>query len=357
MRQLISVEDLGSDEIEGILDLAESFSVVLKRSVPKVPALRGKTVVMAFFEDSTRTRSSFDIAAKRLSADVATFAAGASSLSKGESLRDTVETITAMGVDAIVVRHAHPGVPSAISRFTNASIINAGDGRHQHPTQALLDAYTMRNALGPIAGRRILLCGDILNSRVARSNISLFTKLGAEVVVCGPHTLLPPHGNGMMFGHPVTVERNLDEVIPTVDVAYMLRVQRERIADAALPTLREYRSTYGLTAERADRLAEHAVVMHPGPMNRGVEIDGDVADSERSLVTKQVANGVVVRMAVLYQVLGPGRFDDDNIVDVDAAAATDDSSPTEDGGTDGDSNETINEEQQRNDQTQMEGIG
>ncbi len=189
MNQLLTVEDLSVAEIEHVLDLARSFDAVLRRSVPKVPALRGKTVVLAFFEDSTRTRASFDLAARRLSADVATFAAGSSSLSKGESLRDTVETITAMGVDAIVVRHPHPGVPLAISRYTTASVINAGDGRHQHPTQALLDAHTLREALGDIEGRRILMCGDILNSRVARSNIALFSKLGAEVIVCGPRTL------------------------------------------------------------------------------------------------------------------------------------------------------------------------
>ncbi len=312
MKQLLSIDDLSENDIESLLDLAASFAEVQKRSVPKVPALRGKTIVMAFFEDSTRTRSSFDIAARRLSADVATFAAGASSLSKGESLRDTVETITAMGVDAIVVRHAHPGVPGAISRYTDAAIVNAGDGRHQHPTQALLDAYTMREALGEIAGKRILLAGDILNSRVARSNISLFTRMGAEVVVCGPHTLLPPHRDGTMFGYPVSVVKNIDDVIDSVDVAYMLRIQRERIAEAVIPGIGEYRTVYGLTAERASRMAPHAVVMHPGPMNRGVEIDAAVADSDRSLVTQQVANGVVVRMAVLYSILGPGRFDTDD---------------------------------------------
>ena len=309
MKQLLSIDDLSESDIEGLLDLAANFAEVQKRAVPKVPALRGKTIVMAFFEDSTRTRSSFDLAARRLSADVATFAAGASSLSKGESLRDTVETITAMGVDAIVVRHAHPGVPGAISRYTDAAIVNAGDGRHQHPTQALLDAYTITEALGEVAGKRILLTGDILNSRVARSNIALFSRLGAEMVVCGPQTLLPATQNGNMFGHPVTVVRNIDDVIDSVDVAYMLRIQRERIAEAVLPSVREYRSIYGLTVDRAARMAPHAVVMHPGPMNRGVEIDAAVADSERSLVTQQVANGVVVRMAVLYSILGPGRFE------------------------------------------------
>ncbi len=351
MNQLLSVDDLSASDVEGLLELADSFTEVQQRAVPKVPALRGKTVVMAFFEDSTRTRSSFDIAARRLSADVATFAAGASSLSKGESLRDTVETITAMGVDAIVVRHPHPGVPAAISTYTSASVVNAGDGRHQHPTQALLDAYTLRASLGNIEDRRILICGDVLNSRVARSNIALFAKLGAEIVVCGPRTLLPPTTDGQMFGHRVTIVRDLDEVIDSVDVAYMLRIQKERIAEAVLPSIREYRTMYGLTSQRAQRMAPHAVVMHPGPMNRGVEIDGDVADSPRSLVTQQVANGVVVRMAVLYQLLGPGRFDPAPL-----SASADESSPEElnlaDTGSLDHDDETATEPSD-----QMEGIG
>lgn len=331
MKELISVEDLDLDDIAGLFELTSVFAEVQQRSVPKVHALRGKTVVMAFFEDSTRTRSSFDLAARRLSADVATFAAGASSLSKGESLRDTVETITAMGVDAIVVRHPHPGVPRAITRYTSAAVVNAGDGRHQHPTQALLDAFSLREALGDLDGRRILLCGDILNSRVARSNIAMFSKLGARVIVCGPHTLLPPHTPGRMFGYPVEVAGDLDDVIGSVDVAYMLRIQQERIHDAALPSVREYRMLYGLTSERARRMAPHALVMHPGPMNRGVEIDPDVADSTRSLVTTQVANGVSVRMAVLYQILGPGRFDPP--IELDLAVAEPDGEVPPDGAT------------------------
>jgi aspartate carbamoyltransferase catalytic subunit len=352
VNQLLSINDLSASDIEGLLELATSFAEVQKRSVPKVPALRGKTVVMAFFEDSTRTRSSFDIAARRLSADVATFAAGASSLSKGESLRDTVETITAMGVDAIVVRHPHPGVPLAISRYTTASVVNAGDGRHQHPTQALLDAYTLRNALGDIKDRRILLCGDILNSRVARSNVALFTKLGAEVFVCGPGTLVPPTMDGEMFGHPVTVVTDLDQVIETVDVAYMLRIQKERIAESVLPSLREYRTVYGLTAARARRMAPHAVVMHPGPMNRGVEIDAEVADSERSLVTQQVASGVVVRMAVLYQLLGPGRFDAGPDLTADDQALVEDLNLADTENLDAEPNQTASPAT-----NQMEGIG
>ena len=309
MNHLLSVDDLSVGDIEHLMTLTGSFAEVLRRSVPKVPALRGKTVVLAFFEDSTRTRSSFDLAARRLSADVVTFATGASSLSKGESIRDTVETITAMGVDGIVVRHPHPGIPAAIERYTPAAVVNAGDGRHQHPTQSLLDLYTLQTTIGSIEGKRILLCGDIMNSRVARSNVAMFTKMGAEVIICGPHSLLPPHRPNQMFGHPVEIVKDIDAVIGSVDVAYMLRIQNERIADAALPSIREYRATYGLTAERARRMASHAVVMHPGPINRGVEIDADVADSERSLITAQVGAGVGVRMAVLYQLLGPGKFD------------------------------------------------
>jgi aspartate carbamoyltransferase catalytic subunit len=349
VNQLLSIDDLSASDIEGLLDLADNFTEVQKRSVPKVPALRGKTVVLAFFEDSTRTRSSFDIAARRLSADVATFAAGASSLSKGESLRDTVETITAMGVDAIVVRHPHSGVPAAVSSYTTASVVNAGDGRHQHPTQALLDAYTLRTTFGDLAGRRILLCGDILNSRVARSNIALFSKLGAELIVCGPRTLLPPSVNSQLFGHPVTVVADIDDVIDQVDVAYMLRIQKERITEAVLPSIREYRTMYGLTAQRARKMAPHAVVMHPGPMNRGVEIDAEVADSERSLITQQVANGVVVRMAVLYQLLGPGRFDSEPESEETSRPALEDLNLAD--------NDQDNEQTAASTTTQMEEIG
>ncbi len=330
MNQLLSIDDLSVSDIEQLMELSSSFSEVLRRSVPKVPALRGKTVVMAFFEDSTRTRASFDLAARRLSADVATFAAGASSLSKGESIRDTVETISAMGVDALVVRHPHPGVPAAISRYTTAAVVNAGDGRHQHPTQALLDLYTLKTTIGDVAGKRVLLCGDILNSRVARSNIALFTKMGAEVLVCGPHTLLPPHSSTHMFGEPVQVVRSIDSVISSIDVAYMLRIQNERIADAALPSVREYRTMYGLTTDRAAKMASHAVIMHPGPINRGVEIDADVADSEASLITAQVAAGVSVRMAVMYQLLGPGQFHDAS-VDFDPDAVSNPGQRTPDG--------------------------
>lgn len=325
MRELISIEDLSGSDLVSVLDLAEDFAEVQARDMPKVPALRGRTVVLAFFEDSTRTRTSFDIAARRLSADVVNFSAGASSLKKGESLRDTVETITAMGVDAIVVRHASSGVPTMIAQWTDAAVVNAGDGWHQHPTQALLDCYTIRERLDvaegdePFAGKRIALVGDIKHSRVARSNAQAFTKLGAEVVLVAPQTLLP----ASLAGWPVSVEPDLDAVIGDLDVAYFLRIQKERMGAGLLPSDREYRQRFGLTVERARRLRSDALVMHPGPMNRGVEIDPEVADDPRAVVLGQVANGVPVRMAVLYSVLGPGRFDDESGSASDDDLATD----------------------------------
>ncbi|MGH1505210.1 MAG: aspartate carbamoyltransferase catalytic subunit [Acidimicrobiales bacterium] len=305
MKHLLSIDDLARDDLVELLDLAEQFDTVQQRQVRKVPALRGRTVVLAFFEDSTRTRTSFDLAARRLSADVVNFAAGSSSLKKGESLRDTIETITAMGVDGIVVRHGSSGAPHQISRWTDASVVNAGDGWHQHPTQALLDSFTLRRRLGDLEGRRIVLCGDILHSRVARSDIAAFTTLGAHVTVCAPATMLPP----TIGRWPVTVERSLDRALDGADAAYFLRIQLERQGGNLVPSLREYRTVYGLTVERAARLGDGAVIMHPGPMNRGVEIDPEVADDPRSAVIDQVANGVAVRMAVLFRTLGPGRFD------------------------------------------------
>ncbi len=312
MRDLISIEDLSAADLVSVLELADDFAEVQARDMPKVPALRGRTVVLAFFEDSTRTRTSFDIAARRLSADVVNFSAGASSLKKGESLRDTIETITAMGVDSIVVRHASSGVPTMISQWTDAAVVNAGDGWHQHPTQALLDCYTIRERMNlvegeqPFAGKRIALVGDIKHSRVARSNAQAFTKLGAEVVLVAPQTLLP----SSIVGWPVSVEASLDDVIGDLDVAYFLRIQKERMGAGLLPSDREYRTRFGLTVDRAQYLRPDALVMHPGPMNRGVEIDPEVADDPRAVVLGQVANGVPVRMAVLYSVLGPGRFDE-----------------------------------------------
>jgi aspartate carbamoyltransferase catalytic subunit len=265
-----------------------------------VPALRGKTVVSLFYEDSTRTRLSFETAAKRLSADTMTFSVGTSSVKKGESIRDTVETIEAMGIDAVVVRHGSAGVPWQVADWVDASVINAGDGWHEHPTQALLDCYTVRAELGGLEGRHIAIVGDIKHSRVARSNVLAFTAMGAQVTLVAPPTLLPPS----LAGWPVEVSHDLDAVLPKLDVIYLLRMQQERMTEALLPSLREYTTWFGLTKERARRLPEGAIVMHPGPMNRGVEIAAEVADLPRSVITRQVANGVAVRMAVLYLLLG-----------------------------------------------------
>lgn len=305
MRHLLSIDDLDADRMRSILDLAQNFATVQQRDVPKVPALRGKTVVLAFFEDSTRTRSSFDLAARRLSADVVNFSASASSLNKGESLRDTIETISAMGVDAIVIRHRSSGTPQQVTRWTDASVINAGDGWHQHPTQALLDSFTIEQRLGSLEGKHIALCGDIAHSRVARSNVAAFTMLGARVTLVAPRTLLP----SSLVGWPVEVAASLDDVVGELDVAYMLRIQNERIHDALFPSVREYRTLYGLTVDRAAALKPDALIMHPGPMNRGVEIDPEVADDARSVVLDQVNAGIPVRMAVLFHALGPGQFE------------------------------------------------
>jgi len=309
MKHLLSIEDLDANQLDELLVTAESFAEVQTRDVKKVPALRGRTVVMAFFEDSTRTRTSFDLAARRLSADVINFSSGSSAVKKGESLRDTVETISAMGVDAIVVRHASSGVPRQLVEWTDASVINAGDGWHQHPTQALLDCYTIRQHKGSLEGLRIAMCGDVNHSRVARSNVDAFTKLGAEVVVVAPPTLLPPR----MADWPVKLESDLDSILPDLDIVYSLRIQNERISQALFPSVREFRARYGLTKQRMDRLRPDAMVMHPGPMNRGVEIDPEVADDPRSHVLNQVAAGVPVRMAVLFAVLGPGRFNEEGV--------------------------------------------
>jgi aspartate carbamoyltransferase catalytic subunit len=289
--------------IESMLDLTTSFVEVNQRDIPKVPALRGKTVVSLFYEDSTRTRLSFETAAKRLGADTMTFSVATSSVKKGESLLDTVQTIEAMGVDAIVVRHSAAGAPHRVASWTSASVVNAGDGRHEHPTQALLDAFTLRRHRGPsLDGCRVAIVGDIANSRVARSNVVALRALGCDITLVGPPTLMPTR----LDGWPVTVSYDLDDVLPDVDVVYLLRIQLERLGDVRFPTLREYASRWGLTAARAARLKPDTLVMHPGPMNRGVEIADEVADSTRSLVTEQVANGVAVRMAVLWSLIGSG---------------------------------------------------
>ena len=302
MSDLLSVADLGADGIDEMLRLTDTFVEVSERQIPRVPALRGKTVAWLFFEDSTRTRLSFEAAARRLSADTMNFSVSSSSVNKGESVRDTVQTIEALGVDCVVVRHRSAGVPWQISAWTDACVVNAGDGWHEHPTQALLDCYTLRQALGGVEGRRIAIVGDVKHSRVARSDVLAFTLLGADVTLVAPPTLLPPS----LEGWPVAVSHDLEAVLPKVDVVYLLRMQRERMTEALVPTLREYTARYGLTRRRADLLDADALVMHPGPMNRGVEIDADVADLPRSVVVDQVRNGVAVRMAVLFSLLGSG---------------------------------------------------
>ena len=305
MKHLRSIDELGPDGLRQLLDLSDHMAEINRRPVPKVPALRGKTVVSLFFEDSTRTRLSFETAAKRLSADTMTFSVSTSSVNKGESLRDTIETVAAMGVDAFVVRHKSSGVPWQISRWTEASVINAGDGWHEHPTQALLDCYTIRTALNRLDGfdgLHIAIVGDIKHSRVARSDVWAFAALGARVTLVAPQTLLPPS----LDGWPVEVAHHIDDVVEKVDVLYMLRMQRERMHEALVPSLREYTANFGLTPDRAARLQDHALVMHPGPMNRGVEMAVDPSELPGSVIAQQVTNGVAVRMAVLFHLLGSG---------------------------------------------------
>jgi aspartate carbamoyltransferase catalytic subunit len=302
MRHLLSAGDLSRDEATLVLDTAEEMRALADRPIKKLPALRGRTVVNLFFEDSTRTRISFEAAAKRLSADVINFAAKGSSVSKGESLKDTALTLQAMGADAIVVRHSASGAPHrlAAADWTHGSVINAGDGTHEHPTQALLDAFTMRRHLGDLAGRRVTVVGDVLHSRVARSNALLLHTLGAEVTLVAPPTLLPVG----VEQWPVRVSYALDDALAGSDAVMMLRVQQERMAAAFFPSAREYSRRYGLDARRMALLPDSALVLHPGPMNRGMEITADVADSARSVIVEQVSNGVAVRMAVLYLLLG-----------------------------------------------------
>jgi aspartate carbamoyltransferase catalytic subunit len=298
---LLSIDDLGRDGIEEVLRVADAFAEVERRPIPKVPALRGRAVATLFFEDSTRTRLSFETAAKRLSADVLSFSPRTSSLTKGESLRDTVETVEAMGMDALVVRHASAGVPTQVSRWVKrCKVVNGGDGWHEHPTQALLDCFTVRQVRGEIEGLRVLIVGDIRHSRVARSQVLAYSALGARVTLAAPGSLLPPS----LDGWPVEVATDLDTALPEADVVSLLRVQAERGSGAFVPTLREYTAGWGLTARRAALLAKDAVVTHPGPMIRGVEIAGDVADLPQAVVTRQVTNGVAVRMAVLFLLLG-----------------------------------------------------
>jgi len=310
MRHLLSAGEIGGDQAVLILDTAAELGAVTDRSIKKLPTLRGRTVVNLFYEDSTRTRISFEAAAKRLSADVLNFSAKGSSVSKGESLKDTALTLQAMGADAVVLRHGSSGAAHRLAHagWIDASVINAGDGTHEHPTQALLDAFTIRRHLAPeggdLAGLSVAIVGDILHSRVARSNVHLLTTLGARVTLVAPPTLIPVG----VESWPCAVSYELDPVLDSVDAIMMLRVQSERMQAAYFPSALEYSRLYGLDAARLSRLPEHAIVLHPGPMNRGMEISADVADSSRAVMVEQVANGVNVRMAVLYLLLaGDGK--------------------------------------------------
>jgi aspartate carbamoyltransferase catalytic subunit len=303
IRHLLSAADLDRRAAVAVLDTATEMAATAGREVKKLPTLRGRTVVNLFYEDSTRTRISFEAAAKRLSADVINFSAKGSSVSKGESLKDTALTLQAMGADAVVIRHPASGAPHRLAQWVDGSVLNAGDGTHEHPTQALLDAYTMRSRHGRVEGLKVAIVGDVLHSRVARSNVHLLHTLGAHVTLVGPPTLLPVGVDAW----PADVSYDLDAVLAGADVVMMLRVQRERMSDSYFPSEREYARRYGLDADRVRALPGHAIVMHPGPMNRGMEIAPDVADSARSTVVEQVANGVSIRMAVLYLMLGGGR--------------------------------------------------
>jgi aspartate carbamoyltransferase catalytic subunit len=303
------MDDLDAEAIVEVLEVADSFVEVGRRANPKVPTLRGRTVATLFFEDSTRTRMSFETAAKRMSADVLSFAAGSSSVKKGESLRDTIETIEAIGIDSVIIRHASSGVPARVAGWVeHCAVINAGDGWHQHPTQALLDLYTVRQAFGGgdaglsrFVGLQVAVVGDIRHSRVARSQITAYAALGAEVTLVAPATLLPPS----VEGWPVAgISHDLDDVLPKMDVISLLRVQAERGSGEFVPTLREYTAGFGLTSRRAAMLPTGSLILHPGPIVRGVEIASDVAELPAALITEQVSNGVAVRMAVLFLLLG-----------------------------------------------------
>jgi aspartate carbamoyltransferase catalytic subunit len=305
MNHFLTTEDVSREDLTALLDDADTFVEVLDRPIPKVPALRGKTVATMFFEPSTRTKLSFEKAAKALSADTMSFSPSTSSLSKGESLKDTVLTVEAMGTDAMVVRHKATGAPWRVAEWVDQPVLNAGDGAHQHPTQALLDALTIRRRFGTLDGLRIGIVGDIRHSRVARSDVFAFSTLGADVTMVGPRTLLPIDNEGW----PAGATEDFDDVLTELDVVYLLRVQAERGGASVFPSLSEYTTRYGMTRERFSRLKPDTVVLHPGPMNRGVEIAAEVADDERSLILEQVANGVAVRMAVLFRLLG-GEHDE-----------------------------------------------
>lgn len=300
MEDFLGIAELGTKTLQDLLDTAESMAEVLTRRVKKVPTLRGRSVANVFFEPSTRTRNAFELAAKYLSADVVNFAGGGSSLEKGETVWDTVRTLEALGVDAVVVRHRTSGVPEAMARQLDIPVINAGDGEHEHPTQALLDLLTVRQRFGHIAGLTVAIVGDVLHSRVARSDLYGFSALGARVILAGPPSLVPED----LAEPPVRVTWSLEEALAEADVIQVLRIQRERQQEGYIPSLQEYRARWGITRERLAQAKPHALILHPGPQNRGVEIDSDVVDGSQSAILRQVQNGVAVRMAVLYRLLG-----------------------------------------------------
>ena len=299
MKHLLAIEDLSREQIEAILDRAESFAEVGRRDIKKVPTLRGRTVVTVFYESSTRTSSSFELAAKRLSADLVSVKAAGSSVDKGESLKDTVATLSAYDPAAIVIRHPYAGAAQMVAGWTEAAVVNAGDGKHEHPSQALLDVYTLRRRLGSLDGVRIWIVGDVLHSRVARSNLIAFRRMGAEVTLCGPPTLIPRGIEQLGCG----IEYSLDR-LEEADVVYALRMQHERMSDSFVPSLREYAASYQVDTRR---LGPRQLLMHPGPVNRGVELSGEAIDSPQSLIVAQVAAGLVVRMAILYELLAGGE--------------------------------------------------
>lgn len=307
-KHLLGIRELEAGEITHLLDTAETFRDVSRREIKKVPALRGRTVINLFFEASTRTRTSFEIAAKRLSADAINISVSTSSVSKGETLLDTARNLEAMSPDCIVVRHSMAGAPQQLARMGQAPIVNAGDGSHEHPTQALLDALTIREYKGRIEGLKVAIIGDVLHSRVARSNVHLLTKLGAAVSLAGPGTLVPEELEGLVE-KGLRVEKRMEDAIEGADVVMILRIQRERQDTAFFPSMREYAVHYGLQPRHLEAAATDAIVMHPGPMNRGVEIASEIADGSRSLILDQVSNGVAVRMAVLYLLAGGSRTD------------------------------------------------
>jgi len=317
LKHLLGIRELSAEQIIHLLDTAETFRDISKREIKKVPALRGRTVINLFFEPSTRTRTSFEIAAKRLSADAVNISVSTSSVSKGETLLDTARNLQAMSPDCIVIRHSSAGAPYHLARVCDAAIVNAGDGAHEHPTQALLDALTIREHKQRFDGLRVAIIGDVLHSRVARSNIYLLSKLGASVSVAGPGTLVPKEFAGLIE-QGVRLERRIEDAIVDADVVMILRVQRERQTDAFFPSMREYAVHYGLHLNHMDLAAPDAIVMHPGPMNRGIEISSEIADGGRSLILDQVTNGVAVRMAVLYLLAGAsGAGDEPKKIDLE----------------------------------------